>query len=76
MAKKLTKKQAKEFARIQSGLLIYNCSGSEFEGTDISYEEAEMCYQMMAKQYERLLRDDEHKLGTTQMIINYVREHF
>lgn len=76
MGRKLTKKQAKNFARIQSGVLIFNCSGSEFEGTDLTEKEIELCYEMMAEQYEKLLRNNEHQLSTTQMILNYVREHF
>ena len=76
MGRKLTKKQAKNFARIQSGVLIYNCSGSEFEDTDLTENEIDLCYEMMAKHYEKLLRNNEHQLATTQMILNYVREHF
>lgn len=76
MAKKLTKRQAKEFARIQSGLLIYNTSGTEFEGSDLTDDEVDMCYEFMNKHHERLLKDNEHQLSNTQVILNYVRRHF
>ena len=76
MAKKLTKKQAKEFARIQSGVLIYNTSGTEFEGSDLTDEEIDLCCEFMAKHHERLLKDNEHQLSSTQMILNYVRRQF
>jgi len=46
--KRLTKKQAKEFARIQSGVLIYNTSGTEFNDAELSDTEEEMLYEYMA----------------------------
>lgn len=71
--KPLTKTQAMEFARIQSGCLVYNASGTEFEGSNLSLEEIEMCYSYMEKVWERMLKDNEHTLGSTQAILDYVR---
>ena len=76
IAKKLTKKQAREFARIQSGILIYNTSGAEFDDSDASDYDSKLCYEFMEKQYIRLLRNNEHQLSTTQQILDYVRKHF
>lgn len=74
--KRLTKKQAKEFARIQSGVLIYNISGTEFEDAELSDTEEEMVYEYMANHWKRLLKDEEQKLASTNDILNYVRTNF
>ena len=74
--KKLTKKQAKEFARIQRGLLIYNTSVTEFEGSELSDTEEEMLYEYMSNHWKRLLKYEEHKLASTDAILNYVRTNF
>jgi hypothetical protein len=76
IAKKLTKKQAKEFARIYGGILVYNIFGSEFNDSDLGEDEIDMCYKFMEKQCQKLLKENEHKLSTTQMILDYVHEHF
>lgn len=75
--KQLTKRQAKEFARIRSGIVIYNASGTEFADSDIADTPSEyLCYEYMQKQYEKLLRPGEYGLSTTQQIIDYVRANF
>lgn len=74
--KKLTKNQAKNFARIQSGVLIYNISGTEFEDSELSEIEVEMLYKFMADHYKRLLKDGEQKLSSIDAILNYVRTNF
>ena len=74
--KRLTKKQAKEFARIQSGVLIFNASGQEFEDTELSEIEIEMLYSFMAERCSKLLKDNEHQLASTNDILNYVRTNF
>ena len=74
--RKLTKKQAKEFARIQSGVLIYNVSGNEFMDAGLSDNEEEMLYEYMANHWERLLKDQEQKLASTNDILDYVRTNF
>ena len=74
--KKLTKKQAKQFARIQSGVLIFNTSGTEFKDTELSDQETEMLYEFMDDHSKRLLKDNEHQLGSTQQILDYVRTNF
>ena len=43
---------------------------------NLTEEEIKMCYDFMSKQHRRLLKDNEYHLSTTQMILNYVREHF
>lgn len=74
---KLTKKQAKEFARIQSGVLIYNTSGTEFDGSSIDDNSVDLCYSYMEKQHEKLLKNQkEYQLGSTQQIIDYVLLNF
>jgi hypothetical protein len=73
---KLTKKQAKEFARIQSGVLIYNVSGTEFEDAELSDTEEDMLYEYMANHWKRLLKNQEQKLASTDDILEYVRTNF
>ena len=74
--KRLTKKQAKEFARIQSGVLIYNTSGTEFEDAELSDTEEEMLYEYMTNHWKRLLKNEEQKLASTNDILEYVRTNF
>lgn len=72
----LTKKQANHFARIQSGVLIFNISGEEFSGSDASEKDIDLCYSEMEKRHNMLLRDNEHQLSTTQEILDYVRDKY
>lgn len=74
--KRLTKIQAKQFARIQSGVLIFNSSGEEFINTDLSVEEIEMLYEFMAIQCRKILRPKEQGLASTSGILEYVRTNF
>lgn len=72
----LTKKQAKEFARIQTGILILNTSGTEFEDTSLTNKEIDLCYSYMSKHYKRLLNKEEYILSSTQDILEYAIRNF
>jgi len=73
---KLTRKQAKEFARIQTGILILNTSGTEFEETSLTDYEIDLCYTYMSKHYKKLLKEEEYRLSSTKDILDYVVKHF
>ena len=74
--KELTKKQAKNFARIQSGLAIYNASGEELDGLGLSDLEEEMLLDFRRRECSKLLYLNEYKLSEVQQILDYVRTHF
>lgn len=72
--KNLTKKQAKEFARIQSGSILLNPSGEEFDESDASEKDTELCYQFMNMNAMRFLKEGEYNFGSIQEILDYVRK--
>lgn len=75
---KLTKTQIKNFARIQSALIIMHKSGTEFDESEYcNSETAELCYMEMDKISEKLFKHpDETRLGHTNQIIEYVKQNF
>lgn len=76
-AKKLTKKQMRQFARIQSGLIIYNSCGGEFTDSDISIDEEYQLREYMHMHADRLLKNtNEYRLNGTAEILEYVRKNF
>ena len=74
--KNLTKKQVKEFVRIQKGLLLLNPSGEEFDDSNATLEDTKACYALRETQALQLLKTDEEcQLASVHSILDYVRKN-
>ena len=76
MAKKITKKQAQQIARIMAGILLLNRSGEEFTDSNMTIDEELKIYKEFDNRVEMILKDGEQQLTSSNEIVEYVREHF
>lgn len=74
--KKLTSKQTQNFARIQAGIVLLNCSGTEFEDSLLFEGDEERLYKEMMKYPKALLKKNEFGLSSTNDVLNYVIAKF
>lgn len=76
MVKKITKRQAKQIARIMAGILLRNGTREEFMDSNITLEDEDLIYTEYDNRCEIILKEGEFGLANSDEILEYVREHF